>query len=327
MIGAFGAIYFIWGSTYLAVRFAVETMPPLTMVAARSLTAGAILYLWARLRYGARPTLQHWKSAALVGALLFVGGHGGLSWAQQRVPSGVAALFIGTIPVWMTLIQAVTGGASSIGPRTVAGILAGSAAVWLLAGPQELLGSEPADAVGSIVLMLAALSWSLGSRVSQLSARPNSVTLVTGMYLLAGGFLSFLAAAVGGELEAVRIDLISARSAVALGYLIVFGSLVAFAAYTWLLGRTTLGALSTYAFVNPVVALLIGYMLGGEPLNARVLAAAALVVLGVVLILTEWGGKHVAAQSARSKSRLAHAGGAQRIPAHSECFNRTQARC
>jgi drug/metabolite transporter (DMT)-like permease len=285
-VAAFAAIYLIWGSTYLGIKFAIATLPPLTMVAIRSFTAGCILYAWGRWRGAGPPTAAGWKAGAMVGALLFLGGHGGLAWAQQRVPSGVASLFIATLPLWMTLMQAVKDGAAVFTVRTVAGLAAGTLGILVLVGPGTLLGSEPVDLLGATVLVLAALSWSVGSAVAQRSPHPASLGVTSGSYLLSGGVLLLVAGIVSGELRDLRPDAISFQSLAALGYLIAFGSVVAFGAYSWLIRRRSLAAVSTYAFVNPVVAVFLGWALGGESLNARVVAAATFVVAAVMLILS-----------------------------------------
>lgn len=285
-VAAFAAIYLIWGSTYLAIKFAIATLPPLTMMAIRSTAAGGILYAWGRWRGGRPPTVGHWGAGAVVGALLFLGGHGSLAWAEQRVPSGVASLFIATLPLWMTLVQALTEGVTVLTARTLAGLAAGMLGITLLLGPGAFLGSEPVDPAGAAVLVLAALSWSVGSAIAQRSPRPASLSVTTATYLLSGGVLLIVAGAVSGELRALQPEAISLGSLAALGYLIAFGSVIAFGAYSWLIRHRSLAAVSTYAFVNPVVAVFLGWALGGEALNARVLAAAGFVVGAVMLILS-----------------------------------------
>jgi drug/metabolite transporter (DMT)-like permease len=301
VVAAFAAIYLIWGSTYLGIKFAIATLPPLTMVAIRSFIAGAILYGWGRWRGAGPPSAAQWRSAGVVGALLFLGGHGGLAWAEQRVPSGVASLFIATLPLWMTLMQAQKDGVAVFTVRTLAGLTAGTLGILVLVGPGTVLGSEPVDLLGATVLVLAALSWSVGSAVAQRSPRPASLGVTSGTYLLSGGVLLFMAGIVSGELRDFRPDAISFKSLAALGYLVAFGSVVAFGAYSWLIRRRSLAAVSTYAFVNPVVAVIVGWALGGESLNARVVAAATLVVAAVMLILS----RRAAARDARAPTARA----------------------
>lgn len=289
VVTAFAAIYLIWGSTYLAVRFAVETLPPFTMMGVRSLVAGLALFAWSARRGGGRPSRREWRNAFVIGAFLFLVGHGGLAWAQQRVPSGIASLIIATIPIWMTLIQARTEGTGSVGLRTIAGLAGGSVGVLLLAGPGGFLGGDSVDPAGTVVLLVAALSWSAGSALAQKepSARPLSAT--TGMYLIAGGILLLALSLLTGEPAVLTTGSISLRSVFSLTYLIVFGSVIAFAAYGWLLRHASLSSVSTYAWVNPVVALFVGWTWAGESLNGRVVAAALLVLTSVVLTLSKKG--------------------------------------
>ncbi|NIR43226.1 MAG: EamA family transporter [Gemmatimonadetes bacterium] len=307
---AFAAIYLIWGSTYLAIKFAIATLPPLTMMGIRSLAAGGLLYMWGRWRGGEPPRLADWKAAGLIGALLFLGAHGGLSWAEGRVPSGVAALFIATIPLWMTLIQASIEGAAVFTKRTVTGLAAGTLGIVVLVGrgPGTLWQGEPVDPLGAAVLILAALSWSVGTAMAQRRPRRTSLAVTSGSYLLAGGALLLAAGSLAGELRDLRVDAISPGSLAALGYLIGFGSVIAFGAYAWLIRRRSLAAVSTYAFVNPVVAVFLGWSLGGESLNPRVLVAAALVVAAVVAILSGRAAHREAGPSIPRTAETARAG-------------------
>jgi drug/metabolite transporter (DMT)-like permease len=300
IVAAFAAIYLIWGSTYLAIKIAITTIPPFTMTAARALTAGTVLYCWGRWRGGLSPTPAQWVGGAMVGGLLFLGGHGGLAWAERRVPSGTAALFVATLPLWMTFMEKVserdillTPSGWRVAPRngrltlrTAGGLAAGMAGILLLLGPGSLLGSEPVDLTGGVVLVLCALSWALGSALARRKGQPSSLTVAMGTYLLTGGGLLLVAAGFSGELRGAHVASVSGSSLAGLAYLILFGTVVAFSAYTWLLRRASLAAVSTYAFVNPIVAVFLGWGLGGELLNLRILAAAVLVVGAVGLILT-----------------------------------------
>lgn len=299
IVAAFAAIYLIWGSTYLAIKISITTIPPFTMTAVRALTAGAILYVWGRWRGAPAPTPGQWMTGAAVGALLFLGGHGGLGWAEQRVPSGAASLVVATLPLWMTLLEAIwerdpvltaSGWAvrrrrAAFNARTVCGLTAGMGGILLLLGPGSVLGGEAVDALGGAVLVLCSLSWAVGSALARRTGQPSSLTVTMGTYLLTGGALLFGAGQIGGELRGFDPGSVSVSSIGALAFLIVFGTVVAFSAYTWLLRHTSLAAVSTYAFVNPVVAVFLGWSWGGEALNLRVLASAALVVGAVGLIL------------------------------------------
>lgn len=287
---AFAAVYVIWGSTYLAIRFAIETLPPFLMAGSRFVVAGAVLYGWARLRGQPAPPRVHWRSAALLGALLLVGGNGGVVWAEQRVASGLAALLVSTVPLWVVVLE-------GLGPRVVRGarpgrpvllgVAAGLAGVAWLVGPQDLAGAGGVDLLGALVLVGASLSWAFGSLWSRRLPLPASPLLGTAMEMLAGGALLLLAGAVSGEIPRLADIDPSARSLLALLYLVLFGSLVAFTAYVFLLRHVATSKVATYAYVNPVVALLLGWTLAEEPLTGRTLAAAA-VILGAVVLITRY---------------------------------------
>jgi drug/metabolite transporter (DMT)-like permease len=288
---AFSAIYVIWGSTYLAIRFAIETMPPLMMAATRFLIAGSLLYAWVRLRGTPAPRREEWRSTAVVGGLMLLGGNGAVVWAEQRVPSGVTALLVALVPLWMVLLEWWLHGGSRPDGRTVAGLLLGLAGLALLVGPEEILGGGHVDHVGTLVLALGTLSWAVGSLYSRRAHLPASPMLATAMEMLGGGVLLLGAAGLRGEWSLVDPSAVSLRSALSIGYLVVFGSLVAFTTYIWLLRVTTPARVSTYAYVNPVVAMVLGWWLAGESLAPRTLLAAAVIVAGVVLITIARGGR------------------------------------
>lgn len=284
---AFAAIYLIWGSTYLAIRFAIETLPPFLMAGARFLVAGALLYLWARLRGEERPTAANWRATAILGGLLLLGGNGLVSWAELRVASGPAALLVSTIPLFVVLLEWLGPRPIRVGPpsRLVGvGVLAGFAGIVLLIGPGDLLG-ERIDLVGAGALVFAALSWSVGSTISRRLPQPASPILGTAMQMLAGGALLLGVGAGLGEISRLDPATVSAESLFALGYLIVFGSLAAFTAYVYLLQSVAITKVATYAYVNPVVALILGWALAGEELSPRMLLASA-VILGAVMLIT-----------------------------------------
>jgi drug/metabolite transporter (DMT)-like permease len=283
---ALGAVYLIWGSTYLAIRFAIETIPPFLMAACRYLVAGALLYGWARFRGAPRPSLLHWRSAVLVGAFLLLGGNGGVVWAEQRVDSGLAALLISTEPLWIVLLFWLRSGRKRLHPRVVAGLLLGFTGVMLLVRPGS---SGSVDALGAAALVLAALSWAWGSLYGQRAPLPASPLATTGMQMLGGGALLLVASTLTGEPARFALAAVSPRSLLALSYLVVFGAIVAFTAYVWLLRVAPPVLVSTYAYVNPVVAVFLGWALAGEPLTAGTLGAAAVILAGVALISTAQG--------------------------------------
>ncbi len=280
---AFGAIYLVWGSTYLAIKIALESLPPFLLMGARSTVAGAALYLWARLRGAASPQRSRWRTGAIVGVLLFVGGHGGLAWSQQYVPSGVAALVVATIPIWMSLLEWRRSGVAPLA-RVWLGLGLGVAGVALLADPSDAFGGRPVDAIGLVVLVACSLAWAIGSIHARHAPLPDDPGLSAGMALLAGGASLLVIAGLAGQVAS--LPHVSARSAAALAYLIVLGSIVGFGAYVWLLRVSTPARVSTYAYVNPIVALTVGWAIAGEALSPRVLVAAAILLAGVAAIVS-----------------------------------------
>lgn len=281
---AFAAVYLIWGSTYLAIRYAVETLPPLMMAGTRFVIAGSILYAFVRLRGAPRPLRIHWRSTAIIGGLLLLGGNGGVTWAEQTVPSSVAALLITSVPIWMVLAEWLRPG--GVRPRlaVAVGVVLGFAGVVLLMGSKELGEGQPLDRVGALILVSGSICWSLGSVWSRSMKMPSSPLMVTAMEMLCGGVMLLAAGLSLGEGSNIAADKISLLSVASLGYLIVFGSLVAFTSYVWLLKVSTPARVSTYAFVNPVVAVLLGVTVGKEPFGAKTMIASMVILAGVVLI-------------------------------------------
>ena len=285
LLAAFAAVYVIWGSTYLAIRFAVETLPPLLMASARFVLAGVIVLLWARLRDGAAwPTRLEWRVGLISGALLLLGGNGGVSWAEQRVPSGIAALLVAVVPLWMVLLDWLRPGGHRPRAAVFAGIGLGLVGLALLVGPDAIRSGSGSDTLGAIVLVLASLSWAAGSLYTKHAPRATSTTVGTGTQMIAGGLALLAAAIVAGE--PARLDLANAstNSIVAFFYLLTFGSLIGFTAYVYLLAHTTAAKASTYAYVNPVVAVLLGWAIGHEPVTSRTVLSAAVILGGVAII-------------------------------------------
>jgi drug/metabolite transporter (DMT)-like permease len=280
-IAAYAVLYLVWGSTYLALRFAVETLPPFALAAVRVLVAGSVLLAAAASR-GARPTWRDLVHAAVVGALLLVGGNASVLWAVQRIPSGVAALVVATTPLWLALMNAPQAGRPTV--RTMAGIALGLAGVAILVGPAAFAGSGRVDPLTVLVLLGASLSWSAGSLV-QRSARASPL-LATGLQMVTGGAMLAVIACAAGELDELSfLREASPRSWASLLYLTVFGSLLGFSAFAWLMRHDDPARVATYAYVNPVVAVLLGALLGGEEVSARVAVAAAVIIAGVVAIV------------------------------------------
>ena len=280
------SVYIFWGSTYLAIRFAVETMPPFLMAASRFLIAGAILYLWRRAAGDPAPARLEWRSAAVVGLLLLLGGNGGVVWAEQRVVSGIAALIVGSAPLWMVLVDALRPGGVRPNLQTMVGVLVGFGGIMLLIGPGEFGNGGGLDRAGVIVLLIASFFWAMGSLYSRQARLPASPLLGTGMEMLLGGVGLLLAGTLTGEWSRLDLAAISARSLWGLAYLVVFGSLVGFASYTWLLRVAPTPLVSTYAYVNPLIAVFIGNLLAQEPLTPRILISALVIVSSVALINT-----------------------------------------
>jgi len=284
VLAAFGALYLIWGSTYLAIRFGLETLPPFLMAGTRFLIAGGLLFVTLRVRGAPSPTLAQWKGAAVVGLLLLLGGNGGVVWAQQHVASGSAALLVATVPLWMVLFERLRPGGERPRGSTLVGLALGTLGIVVLVGPGQLLGdSGRVDPVGAMVLMGSTILWALGSIWSRGRAMAPPM-MATAQQMLAGGSALMMLGMVSGELGRFDPGGISSRSLLALAYLIVFGSLIGYSSYIWLLGVSSPARVSTYAYVNPLVAVFLGWLLANEPLTGRVLVAAVIIVGGVVLV-------------------------------------------
>lgn len=287
VVAAFAAVYIIWGSTYLAILYAIETLPPFLMASVRFVIAGTLLYAWSLPRAPRRPTGAEWRAAFVIGGLLLLGGNGAVVWAEQMVPSGIAALLVAVTPCWMVLLGWLWHGARRPGLRTVTGLLLGFGGIALLIGPSALVGSGSVHPAGALVLMLGSLCWATGSIYSKKAPTAPGALLATGMQMLMGGGLLFLAGVVTGELGRLDPGAVSLRSALAVLYLIVFGALVGYSAYVWLLRVSTPARVSTYAYVNPVVAVLLGWAIAGEALSLRMGLAAVIIIAGVALITLE----------------------------------------
>ena len=289
LVAGFAAIYVLWGSTYLGIRFAVETIPPFLMAGTRHLVAGAILYAVARRRGAPAPTLRNWKAAAGIGTLLLLGGNGLVSWAEQRVASGPAALIVASVPVWMVLLSAAQERRRP-SAAVLGGLLLALAGIALLVLPNG--GGRVVELLPAGALLVAALSWSVGSLWSRRAPLPKATLLATAMEALAGGAALWIAGLAGGEGVSFHLSAITARSALALAYLIVAGSILGFSAYVWLLTVSTPDRVSTYAFVNPIVAVTFGVLLAGERLTPRIALASA-VIVGAVALILRYGSRRV----------------------------------
>jgi drug/metabolite transporter (DMT)-like permease len=285
---AFGVIYIVWGSTYLAIRFAVQTIPPFWMAGVRFVIAGSLMYVMLRLRGTPPPLRKHWLGAASVGALLLVGGNGSLVWSEQRVPSGLAAIILATISLWLVLLDCLRKNGPKLTGRVAWGLMIGLAGIAILVGPAKLWGSSRLDTLGAAVLMFSAFCWAAGSLYSRGAVLPPSPFLAAAMEMMAGGAM-LIVLGVLFEVHRLHWRAISFRSASGLIYLIAAGSWLGFTAYIWLLGVVSTSRVATYAYVNPIVAVFLGWLLGREAISARELLATGIIVGAVALILRDSG--------------------------------------
>jgi drug/metabolite transporter (DMT)-like permease len=300
VIVAFAAVYIIWGSTYIAIRFAIETMPPFLMAGIRFLLAGTIILLWQRMRSAERPRPVHWRTAVIIGTLLLMGGNGAVTWSEQRVPSGIAALMVAITPCWIVLLDWLRPRGVRPTGQVVAGLLLGLSGVALLIGPDSLLGGGRIDPLGAAVLMCGSVCWAFGTIYSRHASSPASPFLATGMQMVCGGTVLVLAGLLSGEAARVQLTAISLTSLLAFLYLTLFGAILGYSAFIWLLRVTTPARVATYAYVNPVVAVLLGWLLAGEALTGRMLIAALVIIGGVALITLS--GRRPRADAARKST-------------------------
>ena len=285
---AFAAVYVLWGSTYLAIRFGVETLPPFLMAGLRHSTAGLLLYAWVRLSGTPAPAPKQWLPAAAIGALMLLGGNGLVSWAEKRVPSGLAALIVASVPIWLTLLHGLQKRTRPHGV-VILGLGVGFAGLAFLIAPGKFAGGSRLDLAGAGALLSAALFWAIGSLYARRAKLPSSTLLATAMEMLTGGASLFLTSGLLREWNGFSFAEVSTRSWLALGYLIVAGSLVGFTAYIFLLGATTPARVGTYAYVNPIVAVLFGWAFAGEVVTTR-MVIAALAIVGAVAVIIRFGG-------------------------------------
>ena len=278
------AIYLVWGSTYLAIHFAVETIPPFLQAGIRFLISGAILIFWRRAMGDDLPTRSQWRSVAIVGILLLLGGNGMVSFGEQYVPSGIAALIVGTIPIWLVLIEALRPGGVKPTWQAIVGLLTGLVGIYLLIGPSSFGGSLQFNAVGIAALLAAAVLWSIGSIYSRTADVPSSTLMMTGGEMITGSMALLVVSAATGEWQTFDLSQVALHSWLGLLYLILIGSLVGFVSYGWLLRNAPVSLVATYPYVNPVVAVFLGNLLAQEPLTSRTLLAAGIIIGSVVFI-------------------------------------------
>jgi drug/metabolite transporter (DMT)-like permease len=282
---ALGTIYLIWGSTYLAIRLAIDSVPPLLMASTRFLIAGGLLYAWSigrGDRRGDRPSLRGWGAASLIGGLLLFVGNGGVSLAETNVPTGVVALIIALIPMWLAILDRLING-QRLAPQAIVGLVLGFGGLVLLVGVPSEGGFSLS---GALVAVGASLGWATGSLYARKVPMPRRPMVANGMQMLAGGALLGVAGTVAGELGRFHLSRLSLHSALAVAYLIVVGSIIAFSAYMWLLRVAPLSTVGTYAYVNPVVAVFLGWLILDETVTARVVVAGVVIVAAVAMIIT-----------------------------------------
>jgi drug/metabolite transporter (DMT)-like permease len=294
---AFAIIYFVWGSTFLAIRVGVREVPPFLLAGMRFLVAGAVLYAGMRLKGTPSPAAREWGAAAFLAVLIFVFDYGLLFWAERRVPSGIAAVMMATIPVFMALSEIFIMKTQRLTGRLATALLVGVAGVVVLVSHSVSFGDTPIDTLGASALILASVSWSVASALTRKLPLPSEKAMSSGAQMLAGGILLTITAAFLGEFHGFHAQAVSLKAWLALAYLIVAGSIIGFTAYVWLLHHESPTKVGTYAYVNPVVAVIVGYVFGGEPLGARTVLGTLLVLVSVVVITT---AKKVREAGARS---------------------------
>jgi len=288
---AFAVVYFVWGSTYLAIRIGVREVPPFLLAGVRFLVAGVVLYGWMRLKGTPSPTAREWGAASLLAVLIFVLDYGLVFWSERRVPSGITAVMMATIPVFMALAEIVFLRTQRLTWRLALALVVGMGGVAVLVGRSGLsermnLGGAPVDTAGACALIVGAIAWSVAASLSRRLPSPSSKVMSSGAQMLAGGVLLTLTSALLGEFRGFHVQAVSRSAWLALAYLIVAGSIVAFTAYVWLIHHESPTKVGTYAYVNPVVAVVLGYFLGGEALGLRTILGTVLVLVSVVVITT-----------------------------------------
>jgi drug/metabolite transporter (DMT)-like permease len=282
---AFAAVYVLWGSTYFFIRIGVETIPPFVLAGIRHIAIGLIFYPLFRYQSREKPTPAQWRTTIITGLLLLLCGNGALSWAETRVPSGIASLLVATVSLWMVILDWLRPGGCRPSPRVLIGFVLGFAGIALLVGPSHLGGSERVNPLGAVVLILGSLAWAAGSIYSRHHPVPQSPLLGVAMQSLAGGAGLWIVAAATGELHQFHPAQVTLRSWLAVLYLFSFGSALGFSAYIYILKHSTASRVATYAFVNPVVALFLGWSLGGEAITLRTLVASGTILAAVLLVI------------------------------------------
>ncbi len=293
MVLSFLALYFIWGSTYLAIHIASETMPPLTMLGARFGVAGLIMLGWLKMRGKPMPTAAQWRSAIIVGFLMLCLGTGSVALSMKYIPTGMAALLLTTVPLWMVLFDWLWKGGAKPSPLFFAGFALGLLGVFFLIDPQTLSHGFQADVFAILAVIGGAMSWSIGALQGKSCNMPENPVTSTAVQMIGGGLTLVLTGFLIGERVAFVAEMFTLRSMVAWGYLVIFGSFIAFSAFIWLMRNTTPARVTTYAYVNPVVAIYLGWALAGEEITSRILLASMFMITAVVIVIRYGPSKQV----------------------------------
>lgn len=288
LIAAFAAVYIFWGSTYLAIKYAIETLPPFLMAGTRFVIAGGILLLIARFSKDYEtPKAAHWKTSFIVGTLLLLFGNGGVVFAEKYISSSLAALLVATEPFWVVFLSWLWLGKSRPNIKTIAGLLLGFVGVWLLIGGQPAHETEAGSSMqffSAVAIVVATMAWATGSIYGLRAPVPKSAILTSGMQMFSGGIVLFVVSLISGEMFRFDVSQVSSNSVFGLIYLIIFGSLIGFTAYSWLLKNAQPSMVATYAYINPVVAVFLGWLVAGETFTTQMLIGAGIIVGSVALI-------------------------------------------
>ena len=283
---AFAAVYFVWGSTYLAIKYGIETIPPFLMGATRFLVAGLLLYAFARSRGGRAPDARDWRSAAITGILMLGAGNGGVMWAEQTVPSGVVALIVSTVPIFIVLLDWLRPAGKRPTLAVFAGLAIGLAGMVILVGPRAIVGQGHVDSIGTLVLLVGTASWALGTILTRGSRRSGAPLVYASLQMLAAAVALLVMSLGMGEWRGFSIGAVSLKSALSWVYLILAGSIIGYTAYVYLLGQVSAAKAATYAYVNPIIAVVLGWAFASEPIGWRTIIAAIVTLAGVAMITT-----------------------------------------
>ncbi len=288
LLSAFLIVYIIWGSTYLAIRFAIASIPPLLMAGMRFFIAGLLLLIISRFNDKEKLKLVHFRSAIIIGVLLLLGGNGGVVWAEQWVPSGITALLISTVPVWVAIISWAMPHGENPSLKNITGVILGFVGLFFLVSPHNLIAGGNVNITGALVLIAAALSWGAGSVYTKHAEVPNSKLTTVALEMFFGGLSLIIVSYFFGDWDRFHPSLVTQKSLLAFIYLIIFGSLIAFTSYIWLLDAAGPAKATTYAYVNPVVAVILGYFIASEELSLKMIFAAFIIIAAVVIIITDF---------------------------------------